>query len=67
MLDIEAYQSTRQPRVLKMIAEARKRGEAKHTLTPGAAKVRDFILSVFLRLRGAQMFREAYDYAAAWD
>ncbi len=62
-----AYQATRQQRVLKMIAEARKRGETKHTLTPGAAKVRDFILSVFLRLRGAKVFQEAYDYAATWD
>jgi 2-polyprenyl-6-methoxyphenol hydroxylase-like FAD-dependent oxidoreductase len=62
-----AYQATRQGRVAKMIAEARKRGEAKHTLTPGAAKVRDFILGAFLRLRGTRMFDEAYDYATEWD
>ena len=50
-----------------MIAEARKRGDAKQTLTPGAAKVRDFILAAFLRLRGRKMFDEAYDYATEWE
>lgn len=62
-----AYQAARKARVVKMIAEARKRGDAKHTLTPGAAKVRDFILGAFLRLRGRRMFDEAYDYATEWD
>jgi 2-polyprenyl-6-methoxyphenol hydroxylase-like FAD-dependent oxidoreductase len=62
-----SYQAVRQARVVKLIAEARKRGDAKHTLTPGAAKVRDFILGAFLRLRGRRMFDEAYDYVAAWD
>ena len=57
------YQAMRQGRVVKMISEARKRGEAKQTLTPGAAKVRDFILGMILRLRGKRMFNEAYDYA----
>jgi len=47
-----AYQSARQARVVKMIREARKRGDAKLTLTPGAAKVRDLILGAFLRLPG---------------
>lgn len=62
-----AYQAARQVRVVKMIAEARKRGEAKHTLTPGAAKIRNFILGAFLRLRGKRMFDEAYDYAIEWN
>lgn len=62
-----SYQAARQVRVAKLIAEARKRGDAKHTLTPGAAKVRDFILGTFLRLRGKRIFDEAYDYVIAWD
>lgn len=62
-----AYQAKRQARVVKMVAEARKRGEAKHTLTPGAARIRDFILGAFLRLRRKRMFDEAYGYATEWD
>lgn len=62
-----AYQAARQPRVEKLIAEARKRGDAKQALTPGAAKIRDFILGAFLRLRGKRMFDEAYGYGCTWD
>ncbi len=62
-----AYQARRNGRVVKIIAEARKRGEAKHTLTPGAAKIRDFILGTFLRLQGKRIFDEAYDYAIDWN
>jgi 2-polyprenyl-6-methoxyphenol hydroxylase-like FAD-dependent oxidoreductase len=53
-----AYQRDRQARVEKIVAEARKRGEAKHTLTPGAARIRNFILAMFLRLRDKRMFEE---------
>jgi len=62
-----AYQRERQARVEKIVAEARKRGDAKHALTPGAAKIRNFMLGMFLRLRGNRMFEEAYRYAAEWD
>jgi 2-polyprenyl-6-methoxyphenol hydroxylase-like FAD-dependent oxidoreductase len=61
------YQAARQPRAATLVAEARKRGEAKHALTPGAASVRNFILGAFLRLRGKRMFDEAYRYAIEWD
>jgi 2-polyprenyl-6-methoxyphenol hydroxylase-like FAD-dependent oxidoreductase len=61
------YQQDRQARVEKIVAEARKRGEAKQALTPGAARIRNFILGMFLRLRGGRMFDEAYCYAADWD
>jgi 2-polyprenyl-6-methoxyphenol hydroxylase-like FAD-dependent oxidoreductase len=62
-----AYQQDRQSRVEKIVAEARKRGEAKHALTPGAARIRNFMLGMFLRLRGNRMFEDAYRYAADWD
>lgn len=61
------YQHERQTRVEKIVADARKRGEHKHALPSNAAKVRDFMLSMFLRLRGKHMFDEAYQYAATWD
>jgi len=53
--------------VRKIVAEARKRGEAKHSLTPGAARIRNLMLGMFLRLRGNRMFEEAYRYPAEWD
>ena len=62
-----AYQQDRQARVEKIVAEARKRGDAKHALTPGAARIRNFILGMFLRLRGDRIFEEAYRYTADWD
>lgn len=62
-----AFQQHRQVRVGKIIEEARKRGDAKHSLTPAAAKVRDFMLGAFLRLRGNRIFDEAYRYAVKWD
>ncbi len=62
-----AYQRDRRARVETLVAEARKRGVAKHPLTPGATRVRNLVLGVFLRLRGKRMFEQAYRYAADWD
>jgi 2-polyprenyl-6-methoxyphenol hydroxylase-like FAD-dependent oxidoreductase len=62
-----AYQKERQPRVEKIVAEARKRGEGKHALPPNAAKIRDFILSAFLKLKGKHLFDEAYQFKSVWD
>jgi 2-polyprenyl-6-methoxyphenol hydroxylase-like FAD-dependent oxidoreductase len=62
-----AYQRHRQARVEKIIKAARKRGENKHALPPAGAKVRDFLMSAYLRLRGRHLFDEAYRYKAQWD
>jgi len=62
-----AYQRERQTRVGKLVTEARRRGHAKHARTPGEARIRNFIMGMFLRLRGNRMFEEAYRYAADWD
>ncbi len=62
-----AYQQDRQRRVEKIVAEARKRGEGKHAIPPNAAKIRDFMLSMFLRLRGKHLFDEAYQYRSTWN
>jgi 2-polyprenyl-6-methoxyphenol hydroxylase-like FAD-dependent oxidoreductase len=60
------YQRDRQQRVETIVAEARKRGEGKHSLPPNAARIRDFMLSLFLRFRGKHLFDEAYRYQATW-
>jgi 2-polyprenyl-6-methoxyphenol hydroxylase-like FAD-dependent oxidoreductase len=61
------FQQDRQARVEKIVAEARKRGESKHSLPPAGAKIRDLMLGMFLRLRGNRMFDEVYRYPALWD
>lgn len=61
------FQRDRQERIEKIVAEARKRGESKHPLPPAGAKIRDFMLGMFLRLRGSRMFDEVYAYPALWD
>jgi 2-polyprenyl-6-methoxyphenol hydroxylase-like FAD-dependent oxidoreductase len=61
------YQQERYKRVEKIVAEARKRGESKHALTPGAAKIRDFMISLFLRFRGSHLNDTAYGYKATWE
>ena len=63
----ESFQQERQARVNKIIANARKRGEAKRTLPPNAAKIRDFMLKQFLRFRGNRLFDEAYGYTETWN
>ncbi len=63
----ERFQQARQLRVSRIIADARKRGEGKQTLPPNAAKIRDFILTQFLRFRGKRLFDEAYGYTEVWS
>ena len=60
------YQRDRQQRVETIVAEARKRGEGKHSLPPNAARIRDFMLSLFLRFRGKHLFDDAYRYKETW-
>lgn len=63
----QKYQRDRQSRVATIAAEARKRGDAKRTLTPSAARMRDVMLSLFLRVRGKHLFDKAYRYEATWS
>lgn len=60
------YQKDRQARVNKIVAEARKRGDNKHALPPTAAKIRDFMISMYLRFRRGHMNDETYGYKLDW-
>jgi len=61
------FQSDRKGRVDKIAAEARKRGDNKRTITPGEARVRDLIISLFLRFRGSRLNEVAYRYQLDWE
>jgi 2-polyprenyl-6-methoxyphenol hydroxylase-like FAD-dependent oxidoreductase len=62
----ERFQQARQLRVSRIIADAGKRGEGKQTLPLNATKIRDFILTQFLRFRGNRLFNEAYGHTEKW-
>jgi 2-polyprenyl-6-methoxyphenol hydroxylase-like FAD-dependent oxidoreductase len=60
------FQEDRQKRVNKIVATARKRGDNKHALPPKAAKIRDFMMSLYLRFRGTHINDETYGYKIDW-
>lgn len=57
----------RRGRVERIVAEARRRGDRKQTLTPTAAWIRDQAISIMARLMGARMNKWIYSYNAEWD
>jgi 2-polyprenyl-6-methoxyphenol hydroxylase-like FAD-dependent oxidoreductase len=61
------YQQDRQERVNKIVGTARKRGDNKHALPPTAAKIRDFMMSLYLRFRGGHINDETYGYRIDWQ
>ncbi len=57
----------RRSRVERVIAEARRRGDGKQTLTPTAAWIRDRVVSVLACVSGARMNNWMYSYKIAWE
>jgi 2-polyprenyl-6-methoxyphenol hydroxylase-like FAD-dependent oxidoreductase len=57
----------RRSRVERVIAEARRRGDGKRTLTPTAAWIRDRVISALAHVLGARMNQWMYSYKVAWD
>lgn len=60
------FTAERRGRVERIVAEARRRGDGKRTLTPTAAWIRDRVLSVFARVAGHKMNDWIYSYRTAW-
>jgi len=52
----------RRSRVERVIAEARRRGDGKRTLTPATAWIRDRVISAFALFSGARMNHWMYSY-----
>lgn len=63
----ERFVLERRNRVERIVAEARRRGDGKKTLTPQAAWVRDRIISVLTRVWGGRMNDWMYSYRIAWE
>ena len=61
------FTAARRRRVERIIAEARRRGDGKRTLSPRAAWIRDRVLSLFARVRGGRMNEWMYSYRIAWE
>ncbi len=61
------FMQERRRRVERVIAEARRRGDGKRTLTPAAAWMRDRVISIFARVWGARMNDWMYSYKIAWE
>ncbi len=57
----------RRSRVERVIAEARRRGDGKRTLTPATAWIRDRVISAFARFSGARMNHWMYSYKIDWE
>lgn len=63
----KAFQRDRKQRVDTIAADARKRGDNKRTITPGEAKIRERVMSLFLRFRGSSLNDAAYGYQVDWE
>ncbi len=61
------FMRVRRSRVERVIAEARRRGDGKRTLTPTSAWIRDRVISAMTRVSGARMNRWMYSYKIAWE
>lgn len=63
----EQFEQDRKPRVEKIVAEGRRRGEDKHEVTPFQATVREFMMAIFIRLFGKVGQNWLYGYKVAWE
>jgi 2-polyprenyl-6-methoxyphenol hydroxylase-like FAD-dependent oxidoreductase len=61
------FMRDRRSRVERVIAEARRRGDGKRTLTPTAAWIRDRVISALARVLGARMNQWMYSYKIVWE
>jgi 2-polyprenyl-6-methoxyphenol hydroxylase-like FAD-dependent oxidoreductase len=61
------FMRDRRSRVERVIAEARRRGDEKRTLTPTAAWIRDRVISALAHVLGARMNQWMYSYKIEWD
>jgi 2-polyprenyl-6-methoxyphenol hydroxylase-like FAD-dependent oxidoreductase len=63
----QQFEQDRKPRVEKIVAEGRRRGNDKHVVSPFQAKIREVMMAIFLNLFGIVGQEELYGYKVAWD
>lgn len=61
------FEQDRKPRVEKIVAEGRRRGAGKQAVSPFQAKIRNFMMSIFLRLFGIKGQDWVYQYRIDWE
>ncbi|MBO9727250.1 MAG: FAD-dependent monooxygenase [Chitinophaga sp.] len=61
------FEAGRKQRVEKIVAEGRRRGNDKKVLSPMQAKIRNFMMSVFLKLFGIKGIDWVYRYKIDWE
>lgn len=61
------FESDRKPRVEKIVASGRKRGVGKKAVTPLQAKIRNMMMSFFLKAFGIRGLDWVYRYKTEWD
>jgi 2-polyprenyl-6-methoxyphenol hydroxylase-like FAD-dependent oxidoreductase len=61
------FEADRKPRVEKIVAEGRRRGNDKQIVSPWQQKVRELMMMIFLNLFGIKGQDWLYGYKIAWD
>jgi 2-polyprenyl-6-methoxyphenol hydroxylase-like FAD-dependent oxidoreductase len=61
------FEAERKPRVEKIVAEGRRRGNDKFIVSPFQQKIRETMLRIFVNLFGAKGLDWVYRYKIAWD
>jgi 2-polyprenyl-6-methoxyphenol hydroxylase-like FAD-dependent oxidoreductase len=61
------FEQGRKPRVEKIVAEGRRRGNDKHVVSPLQSKIREIMMGIFINLFGVKGLDQVYSYKIAWD
>lgn len=61
------FETDRKPRVEKIVAEGRRRGNDKTILPPWQAKIREWMMAIFMPLFAARSFDWLYKYRLDWN
>ncbi|QJB41372.1 FAD-dependent monooxygenase [Chitinophaga oryzae] len=61
------FETDRKPRVEKIVAEGRKRSRSKSILRPWQAKIRDWMMAIFIPLFAPKNFDWLYRYKLDWQ
>lgn len=60
------FEAERKPRVEKIVAEGRRRGKSKAILSPWQAKIREWMMAIFIPLFAQRSFDWLYRYRLNW-
>lgn len=61
------FEQARKPRVEKIVAEGRRRGNDKTVVSPFQQTIREVMIRIFVNLFGAKALDEAYRYKIDWE